>query len=140
VDVRPLIAKDAAALDVWFIAQGRRDLAGAAFLADDRVLAVGAFVHGDLVGAAWGHVLARPDGGPMGLLYDLEVEDLHRRKGLGAALVAEFRRLAEQAGCATFWLITEDANPSAQALYESCGGTPERQRTIFHWDLTDTER
>lgn len=136
MDVRPLIARDAAALDVWFIAQGRRDLSAAGFLTDDHVIAIGAFVDGDLVGGAWGHRLARPDGLPMALLYELEVEDEHRRKGLGRAMVEAFRERARAQGCGSCWVITEASNRSATGTYQSAGGTRADERVIFHWDLT----
>lgn len=135
MDVRPLLADDATALDVWFIAQGRRAHAAAAFLADERVLAVGAFVDGDLVGGAWGHVLARPDGPPMALLYDLEVEAAHRRKGIGQALVDAFRGEAERAGCATCWVVAEGSNRVATSLYDASGGQREGDRVVYHWVL-----
>jgi GNAT superfamily N-acetyltransferase len=135
VDVRRLLAKDAAALDVWFIGQGRRDLSAAAFLADDQVLAIGGFVHDDLVGGAWGHLLARPDGPPMAMLYELEVEDPQRRKGLGQALVEAFRLEAKQAGCGTCWSLAAGSNRAANALYEAAGGQREGDRVVFHWSL-----
>jgi ribosomal-protein-alanine N-acetyltransferase len=135
VDVRPLIAKDAAALDVWFIAQGRRSLSATAFLGDDHVIAIGAFVDDDLTGAAWGYRLARPDGKAMALLHDVEVEDPHRRKGLGKALVEAFREQARSEGCGSCWVITEAANDSATAMCTSAGAERADDRVVFHWDL-----
>ena len=58
------------------------------------------------------------------LIYDLEVDASHRRKGIATALMNEARDHARQIGAQETWLVTEDDNSEARALYESLGGTP----------------
>lgn len=55
------------------------------------------------------------------LLYSIDVAAPHRRKGVGTALVAALRDLAEARGCETIWLLTTGANRAAMGLYARAG-------------------
>ena len=43
----------------------------------------------------------------------------HRRRGVGAALVVEMLRWAEEAGIPEVWVLAD--NPGAEAFYAACG-------------------
>lgn len=92
-----------------------------------------AVVDGSAVGWAYGYVLDRPDGDRMMLLYEMEVVAAWRRQGIGRRLVGACREAAKEAECASMWLITDEANVSAQMLYQLEGATVEGTRTQFAW-------
>lgn len=106
-----------------------------AFLASPGCLAYGAFVEESIVGSAWGYHLPRPDGPPMLLLYSLHVDEAHRRRGIGTALVEAFRAHAERDGCRKLWLTTEASNQPAQRLYDGAGGRARPASVFYEWDL-----
>ena len=90
---------------------------------EDFVLLV-ARINDRAVGYLHAALLDRADGGRMLLIYDLEIDDAHRRQGIATALMNEARNHAKQVGAKETWLVTEDDNPEAKALYDSLGGTP----------------
>lgn len=77
-----------------------------------------------LAGYLHGCLLDRVDGRRMLLVYDVEVGADHRRQGVATALIQEVRRLARANAAEETWLVTEDDNVQAIALYESLDGTP----------------
>lgn len=79
--------------------------------------ALGAFVGGDLAGLATYSV--DEDGGAE--LVALAVLPVHRRRGLGAALVDAAFEAAEASGSRRMWLITTNDNLTALALYQRHG-------------------
>ncbi len=106
-----------------------------AFLDDARNLLVTAVEGCDPVGMLWGHVLDRPEGATrMALLYSIDVREDRRRRGIGRALIAEFRRDAAAAGAATTWLVTNESSAAAMALYRSAGGRrPAQDDVVWDW-------
>ena len=104
------------------------------FLAQVGSIAFAATVaEGEPVGWAYGYVLDRPDGERMMLLYEMEVLNGWRRKGIGRRLVGAFRDRAVSTGCQSMWLITDDDNVNAQMLYQLEGATAEGTRLQFAW-------
>jgi GNAT superfamily N-acetyltransferase len=73
----------------------------------------------ELAGFAYAHELQRIDGDTMVFLYELEVDERFRRRGLGRALVQEAQTLA--AGRRAF-VLTGLANEPGQRTYASVGG------------------
>lgn len=97
----------------------RDEEAAQAWLTDERNLAVAAFVDGRPVGLAYGYRLERLDLRPDGLLlYSVDVEEAHRRRGIGTALLEAMRRHAPGG----MWLLTNTSNEAAMKLYERAGG------------------
>ena len=76
-------------------------------------------VDSELAGFAYAHELQRIDGDTMVFLYELEVDERFRRRGLGRALVEQAKALA--AGRRAFVLTGLD-NESGQRTYASVGG------------------
>jgi ribosomal protein S18 acetylase RimI-like enzyme len=95
-------------------------------------------VDGGVVGWAYGHELAHPDGERTMLLYALDVAEQHRGRGYGSALVRAFVRGARDRGCTETWALTEHDNEAAMATYVSAGGTANRGAPLmFTWKLAD---
>lgn len=58
---------------------------------------------------------------PMLFLYEIEVLEAHRRRGIGRALVAELQAIGRREGCLKLFVITNAANEAAMALYQATG-------------------
>ena len=56
------------------------------------------------------------------LLYEIGVDDRFRRRGVGAALIAEVKRWAREVGADEVWVLTNTGNAAAMGLYASTGG------------------
>ena len=97
------------------------------FLADGDCILLAAVEEGTPVGALWGFLLERPEGPRhMALLYSVDVRADRRRRGVGRALVLAFDRIRRRAGASKAWVVTNDSNRGAMALYRSTGA---RRRT-----------
>jgi ribosomal protein S18 acetylase RimI-like enzyme len=102
-----------------------------ALLADDATIFVVAFVDGDPAGFAFGHVLPRRHGDPSILfVYEVDVDERFRRRGIATRLMHELLRLA---GTREAFVLTEPENDAANALYASLGGT--RVDSVM-WDFS----
>src|SRR5260370_25163894 len=66
-------------------------------------------------------------------LYELAVDEAHRRQGIGTALVEALRDLAREHGCYGMWVLTDDDNAAAGATYRKAGGEVESQPLMFSW-------
>jgi len=94
-----------------------------AVLDDPAVLAVAVFDDERAVGLAYGYLLPRVKRDEVAfLLYEIDVAEDHRRLGHGQAMVRELLDWASERGADESWLLTDDGNPAAVALYESAGG------------------
>jgi ribosomal protein S18 acetylase RimI-like enzyme len=101
-----------------------------ALLADNRTIFLAAFEGDEPVGFVFGYDLPRRHGAPSILfVYELEIVESHRRRGIASALMRELRRVS---GTAEAFVLTEPGNDAANALYESLGGT--RIETVM-WDF-----
>ncbi|HZQ82476.1 MAG TPA: GNAT family N-acetyltransferase [Gaiellaceae bacterium] len=99
-----------------------------ALLADDRTVFAAAFAGEEPVGFAFGYVLPRRHGRPeMFFVYELEVDEGYRRRGIGKRLMEELLAGHDEA-----FVLTEPDNDAANALYASLGGT--RVETVM-WDF-----
>ncbi|UCC68574.1 MAG: GNAT family N-acetyltransferase [Armatimonadota bacterium] len=106
----------------------------AALLADERNHLIAALVDERPVGYALGYELQRVDGrGPMMLLYEIEVVESHRRRGIGRALVERLKRICKDRGFAKMFVFTEESNSAATALYACTGGERGALDTVTFW-------
>ncbi len=93
------------------------------FLADDRTLMLVARDGDACVGFVLGYVLRRRHGDALQLfVYELDVAESHRRRGIGTALMRELGRLARGHGVRRGFVLTSASNEPAMALYRSLGG------------------
>lgn len=74
------------------------------------------------MGSLHGHALRHPHRrAPQFLLYEIDVCPEHRNQGVGKALVRSFIHQAEAAGAFEVWVLTDETNPGAVAMYSACG-------------------
>ncbi len=100
-----------------------------ALLVDESTVFVAAFDGDTPVGFAFGYDLPRRHGAPSILfVYELEVDEAYRRRGVATALMTALRR--ESVSKEAF-VLTEPDNEAANALYAALGGT--RVETVM-WD------
>ncbi|HEX4128303.1 MAG TPA: GNAT family N-acetyltransferase [Acidimicrobiales bacterium] len=85
------------------------------------------------VGFVSGVEVTHPDKGTEMFLYELEVDESARRRGIGRALVERLATLARDAGCYGMWVITDHDNAAARATYEGTGGVPETEQVVEVW-------
>jgi ribosomal protein S18 acetylase RimI-like enzyme len=102
-------------------------------LADPATIFLAAFDEQEPVGFAFGYVLDRRHGeARMLFVYELDVNETHRRRGIATALMRELFRLGDEAGAGERFVLTEPGNDAANALYASLGGRPSTA-VVFEW-------
>jgi ribosomal protein S18 acetylase RimI-like enzyme len=75
-----------------------------------------------VAGSLFGYSLVHPPmREPQFLLYEIDVRPQSRRRGIGKALVQAFISEARTAGAFEVWVITNQSNVAAMAMYASCG-------------------
>jgi len=110
------------------------DVPQTALLADQRTIFVAAFSGDEPVGFAFGYLLPRRHGKPsMLFVYELDVVESHRRRGVATRLMQE---LFAHAGGAEAFVLTEPDNVAANATYAKLGG--ERSEVVM-WDFPSAE-
>ena len=114
----------------WDAEQGER------FLAHPDTLLLVARWNGEPCGFLSAYRLQRFDRrGAEVLLYEIGVQEPFQRHGAGRALVEEAKRWAAEVGAAELWVLTEDENTPARALYSATGGREESGITMFDYRL-----
>jgi ribosomal protein S18 acetylase RimI-like enzyme len=111
-----------------------------ALLADEHTHLLVAFADGAPVGVAQAHELPRLDG-PRAkmLLYALDVAPAYRRRGIGRALVAATLTLCRARRCRSLWLVTNESNAAAMALYQAAGGScAAADDVVVAWETPPT--
>ena len=103
------------------------------FLADPNHHLLIAYSDGVPAGFVSGVEVTHPDNGTEMFLYELAVDEAHRRQGIGTALVQALRDLAREQGCYGMWVLTDDDNAAAGATYRKAGGEVESQPLMFSW-------
>jgi ribosomal protein S18 acetylase RimI-like enzyme len=77
---------------------------------------------GNVIGALNGHAFQRPYRfAPEFLLYELDVREEFRGRGVGRRLVEAFVAAARAARAAEVWVLTNESNEAAVRAYERCG-------------------
>ena len=69
-------------------------------------------------------------------LYDLAVEEAHRRRGVATALIAELQHIAAETGAWAVFVQADYVDPPAIALYTKLGTREE----VLHFDLPPRPR
>ena len=108
----------------------------ARFLGDPNHHLLLAIANGKPVGFVSGVELTHPDKGTEMFLYELAVDDRHRRLGIATELVSALRDLARKRGCYDMWVLTDHDNDAALATYRKSGTDEESSHVMLTWDLT----
>jgi ribosomal protein S18 acetylase RimI-like enzyme len=93
-----------------------------AFLADPACYLILAVSNACVVGSLNGYSLRQPHReAPQFLLYEVDVADAYRRRGIGRSLVNAFAAEACAAGASEQWVVSNESNEPAIAMYRQCG-------------------
>jgi ribosomal protein S18 acetylase RimI-like enzyme len=96
-----------------------------------------AFDDGEPVGFVLAYELQRRHGFDVTLcVYEIEVDEAYRRRGIGAQLMRELERIARERGVAEGFVLTDADNAAAMRLYGSVGG---KRNDVVEWDFDYTE-
>ena len=88
---------------------------------------------GPPIGFVSGVEMTHPDKGTEMFLYELAVDDAHRRRGIGRALVDRLADIARAHGCYGMWVLTEEDNAAAVATYRAAGTDTESTHVMLSW-------
>jgi aminoglycoside 3-N-acetyltransferase I len=103
-----------------------------ALLADERTIFLVAFDGALPVGFVLAYELPRRHGGAsMLIVYEVDVHEQYRRRGIASTLLRELERIASERGIAESFVLTEPENDAANALYRSLGGV---RSEVIEWD------
>lgn len=107
-------------------------------LADRRSLFLVAF-DGELpVGFVLAHELPRRHGDASQLfVYEVDVAETHRRRGIASALLEQLAELARGRGIRSGFVLTEPDNGPANALYRMAGGATEAVNVLWQFEYGD---
>lgn len=109
-----------------------------ALLADPRTLMLVAFDAERPVGLVLAHELPRRHGVPAKLfVYEADVAESHRRRGIASALLARLAELARERRIPAGFVLTEPDNGSANALYRSAGGATRAMNVLWDFEYGD---
>lgn len=103
------------------------------FLSDPSTVAFVAHDEGQIVGWAWGYRMLRADGHSMLLLYEIEVIESERRKGVGGTLLDAFLDVGRREGHLKMWLLSDVNNQEAISLYEVTGARRSETADVAFW-------
>ena len=98
-----------------------------ALLGDDRTVFLVAFDGGAPIGFVLAYELLRRHGDRSILfVYEVEVAESHRRRGVATALFRDLARAAREREIGEGFVLTDEENVTAMRFYESVGGVRER--------------
>jgi ribosomal protein S18 acetylase RimI-like enzyme len=90
----------------------------------------------EFVGFVSGVEIHHPDKGTEMLLYELGVDEVHRRQGVGRSLVQGLIAIAQAAGCRGMWVPLDRSDThyeAALATYRSAGADDVEDAAICTW-------
>lgn len=125
MEIKLLGAGDAGVLE--HVADGVFDSAVSAvftaeFLKDPRHHLCVAIDDGVVVGFGSAVHYIHPDKPPQLWINEVGVADSHLKRGLGKAIVQRLVDLCTDLGCSEAWVVTDESNTAARALYRAAGG------------------
>ena len=107
-----------------------------ALLQDPRTIFLVAFDDGAPAGFVLAYELPRRHGFNVTLIvYEVEVDEAFRRRGIATCLLGELEQVARRRGIEEAFVLTEPDNHAANGLYESAGGT---RSDVVEWDFDYT--
>src|SRR5215216_1864562 len=102
--------------------------ATARFLAEPGSHLLVGYVDGEPAGFVSGVEVTHPDKGTEMFLYELAVDEAHRRRGYGRALVEALDALARARGCVGMFVFVDDDNEAGRA-----GGADASRPWMVDW-------
>jgi ribosomal protein S18 acetylase RimI-like enzyme len=107
------------------------------FLRDPATVALVALEGADVIGWAWGQRERHVCGYSQLLLYEIDVAEPVRRRGVGSSLMSVILEIGRREGHAKVWLFTGSDNTAAKGLYQAMGGVAATaDDTGYSWQLT----
>ena len=113
--------------------QSPDDEATAKFLADPGHHLLIAYIDGTPAGFVSGVEVTHPDKKTEMFLYELGVDEQFRRRGIGVALVRALVDLATDRGCRGMWVLADEDNAAAKAMYRKGGAGREQAAVVLEW-------
>jgi aminoglycoside 3-N-acetyltransferase I len=99
-------------------------------------VAVAAFAAGEVVGGIAAYVLPKFEQARSELyIYDLAVDEGHRRRGIATAMIGAVQRLAAQRGVYVIFVQADHGDDPAIALYTQLGVRED----VLHFDIQPTQ-
>jgi ribosomal protein S18 acetylase RimI-like enzyme len=92
-----------------------------------------AYVDGEPAGFVSGVEVTHPDKGTEMFLYELAVDEAHRRRGHARALIGALAALARERGCTCMFVFVDDDNEVGRAAYRSAGGSDASRPVMVEW-------
>jgi len=127
---------DAAVVKAQHLFDGpARPEATARFLAEPGSHLLVAYVDDEPAGFVSGVEVTHPDKGTEMFLYELAVDEAHRRRGYARALVEALGALAGERGCVGMFVFVDDDNEAGRAAYRSAGGTEASRPFMVDWSF-----
>jgi ribosomal protein S18 acetylase RimI-like enzyme len=109
----------------------------AEFLADPRHHLAVALENGTVVGFASGVHYIHPDKPAELWVNELGVASTHRGQGIGKAVLAALLEVGRALGCVEAWVLTDQENSAAMAVYRALGGVEAPTlSTMLNFPLT----
>jgi len=101
----------------------QKDSLNKEFLSDKKNILIGAYRENQLVGFLYGYSLPRIEReNPLMFLYSIAVIPEYRSKGIAKKMVKYFKEICNKNNCMKMFLITNESNIAAMALYKATKG------------------
>ena len=101
-------------------------------LSKEHVIALVATANEEVIGALVGYQLDKFEQARSEIyIYDLAVDEAHRRRGVATALIEHLRKIAAEHGVWVIYVQADYVDPPAIALYEKLGVREE----VLHFDI-----
>jgi len=109
----------------------------AELLARETFVAIAAFAEATLVGGLAAYVLPKFEQARAELyIYDLAVEESHRRRGIATAMIEELRRIAASRRIYVIFVQADRDDEAAIRLYTKLG----QREDVIHFDIEPSAR